>query len=360
MTWLILIAALFVSFSNGANDNFKGFATVWGSETLSYRRALLLATVATLAGSLASFLFAETLVQQFSGKGLVPDAIANTPLFILSVASGGAATVFLATRLGFPVSTTHALIGALIGAGLAQTAGLIHWSQLGKSFLLPLLASPILAAGFGIMIYRVIRQRPPEKDCACLSLPSHVVASSLVNHNIIISANTPDFVINDETSCDTIRPTLRWSISKNLDRLHVVSAMAICFARGVNDTPKLAALVIAAHLIAPTSSVAAIALVMALGGLIFARKVAETMSRGVTRLDHSQGLAANLITASLVLLASKLGLPVSTTHVAIGAIAGVGASAQTLNWTALRNIVLSWIATLPCAALVAWSVAKLM
>ncbi|MBI1834497.1 MAG: inorganic phosphate transporter, partial [Burkholderiales bacterium] len=100
MTWLIFIAALFVSFSNGANDNFKGFATVWGSDTLTYRRALSLATIATLAGSLTSLLLADTLVQQFSGKGLVPDTVASMPGFVFSVASGTAITVLLATRLG--------------------------------------------------------------------------------------------------------------------------------------------------------------------------------------------------------------------------------------------------------------------
>lgn len=66
------------------------------------------------------------------------------------------------------------------------------------------------------------------------------------------------------------------------------------------------------------------------------------MSQRVTRMDHTQGLSANLITAVLVLFASKLGLPVSTTHVSVGAIAGVGANAGTLDWVALRNILLSW------------------
>lgn len=159
--------------------------------------------------------------------------------------------------------------------------------------------------------------------------------------------------------CDTLQPSFRFSISKNLDRLHILSSLATCFARGVNDTPKLAALLIASHLLAPESSILMIALVMALGGVIFVRKVAETMSQRVSRLDHPQGLAANLITASLVLFASKLGMPVSTTHVVIGAIAGVGADAHTLKWTTLRNVLLSWVATLPCAAVIAGLIVKL-
>ncbi len=162
MEWLLIAAALFIAFSNGANDNFKGFATVWGTNTLNYRQALILATLATVAGSLASLILAEELVQQFSGKGLVPDVVASAPLFILSVATGAAVTVFLATQLGFPVSTTHALIGGLVGAGLAQSEGVVHFDKLASTFMLPLLVSPIIAVVLGMLAYRVFRMRPIE------------------------------------------------------------------------------------------------------------------------------------------------------------------------------------------------------
>jgi len=96
---------------------------------------------------------------------------------------------------------------------------------------------------------------------------------------------------------------------------------------------------------------------MAVGGLLYARRVAEKMSLRMTALDSGQGLAANLVTAGLVLFASKLWLPVSTTHVSVGAIAGVGSGAKTLDWPTLRGILLSWVATLPVAAAVAWAAA---
>ena len=152
MEWLLFATALFIAFSNGANDNFKGFATVWGSDTLSYRRALTLATIATVLGSLVSLLLADGLVAQFSGKGLVPDALANTPAFILSVTFGAALTVFFATRLGLPISTTHALIGGLLGAGLGRSQALVNFDKLLNSFLLPLLLSPLLA---GVIVVAV-------------------------------------------------------------------------------------------------------------------------------------------------------------------------------------------------------------
>ena len=354
MEWLILIAALFLAFSNGANDNFKGFATVWGSNTLSYRQALALATLATVAGSLAALFLAETLVQNFSGKGLVADAVVNAPMFILSVACGAALTVFLATRLGYPVSTTHALIGGLLGAGLAQAGGDVHFDKLMQTFLLPLLVSPLLAAMLGALAYSALRLHKAEQDCVCVTEPA---IPAMAGGMARIAA--PLWVVGSDDDCAQLPVVARFSITRWLDKLHVLSALAICFARGVNDTPKIAALLLASSLLDAQTSVGWLAAAMALGGILFARRVAERMSYRVTRMDHAQGLTANLITAMLVLFASKLGVPVSTTHVSIGSIAGVGMRAQTLDWVALRQIMLSWLATLPLAAALAFAVGSL-
>lgn len=359
MEWLLFAAALLVAFSNGANDNFKGFATVWGSQTLSYRQALGLATLATGAGSFVSLTLAGALVKQFSGAGLVPDAVVGAPLFVLSVAVGAATAVLLATRLGFPVSTTHALIGGLIGAGLAQAGGQVHMDRLASSFLLPLLLSPVLAAVLGIAVHRLTRRRPAPVDCACLvaAQPTPVTAAPIALPAARLMM--PVVVLATDAQCDRLPTQARVSVPRTLDKLHIVSAASICFARAVNDTPKLTALLMAAHLANARVSVAMMAATMLLGGLLLSRRVAENMSRRVTHMDHAQGLAANLITAALVLFASKLGLPVSTTHVSVGSIAGVGASAGTLDRRALRNILLSWIATLPVAAVAAWVVTRL-
>ncbi|OGA95426.1 MAG: hypothetical protein A3E79_12220 [Burkholderiales bacterium RIFCSPHIGHO2_12_FULL_61_11] len=352
MEYLLIAVALFLAFGNGANDNFKGFATVWGSESLGYRQALLLATLATLAGSLLSLFLASGLAQQFSGKGLLPQAIVSAPQFILSVGIGAALTVIIATRVGLPISTTHALIGGLIGAGWAASPDEVQFTQLGNSFLLPLLFSPVVAALLGLVAYRLLRLRPTAKDCACVLPPQ---AGLALPGGTLLSLATPQLLIADDATCDRLaQPRARFSIARVQDHLHILSAGLICFARAVNDTPKLAALLVAAHLLQAQLSIALIAVVMALGGLLFARRVAETMSRRVTRMDPTQGLSANLITATLVLGASQFGLPVSTTHVSVGAIIGVGAGADTLNWGALRNVLLSWVATLPMAAGFAW------
>jgi inorganic phosphate transporter, PiT family len=166
--------------------------------------------------------------------------------------------------------------------------------------------------------------------------------------------------VSDNANCDTVAMQARFSITGFLKKIHITSAVTICFARALNDTPKLAALLVAAKFTEPKLPIALVGILMMVGGLVFAKKVAYTMSQKVTRLDDTQGLTANLITTCLVLLASKFGLPVSTTHVSVGAIAGVGASAGTLNWPALRSILLSWVATLPLALAIAWTVSKLL
>src|SRR5204863_1475706 len=104
--------------------------------------ALAWGTVATFAGSMTALVFSEKLVSRFSGKGLVPDALVLDPTFVGAVALAAASTVLLATLLSFPVSTTHALTGALVGAGWVLARGDVHVAVLGKSFVLPLLASP--------------------------------------------------------------------------------------------------------------------------------------------------------------------------------------------------------------------------
>src|SRR4051812_550114 len=152
MTWIVLAAGLFLAYSNGSNDNFKGVATIYGSGTASYRKSLAWATVTTLAGSLLTSVLAAGLIKTFSAKGLVPDAIATSPTFLAAAALGAALTVLAATLLGMPVSTTHALTGALIGAGLSSGSS-VNLGVLGKSFFLPLILSPVLAMAITLVLY---------------------------------------------------------------------------------------------------------------------------------------------------------------------------------------------------------------
>ena len=172
LTVLIVLAAIWLAYGNGANDNFKGVATLYGSDTTNFKGALWWATATTFAGSIVSVLFAQKLVKTFSGKGLVPDALAGSPTFAVAVGLGAALTIFLATYIGMPTSTTHALIGGLLGTGIAASAT-ISTGVLVTKFAIPMLTSPILAiviAGLLYSLLRFVRERSSitKETCVCV------------------------------------------------------------------------------------------------------------------------------------------------------------------------------------------------
>src|SRR5438094_474956 len=103
MLLALFLATCFLAYSNGANDNFKGVASLFGCRATSYRTAITWATITTFAGSITAIFLAQSLLKKFSGKGVVPDAIVGSENFLLAVALGAGVTVILATRLGFPI-----------------------------------------------------------------------------------------------------------------------------------------------------------------------------------------------------------------------------------------------------------------
>lgn len=138
MNTLLFAAACLLAYTNGANDNFKGVASLFGSDTTSYRTALIWGTAATFLGSIASVFIAQGLLEAFSGRGLVPNSIAGGESFLLSVATGAGGTVLLATFLGLPISTTHSLVGGIVGAGFLAAGAQLEFGVLTSSFLIPL------------------------------------------------------------------------------------------------------------------------------------------------------------------------------------------------------------------------------
>jgi PiT family inorganic phosphate transporter len=141
------------------------------------------------------------------------------------------------------------------------------------------------------------------------------------------------------------------SAGRLIDVFHFLSAGAVSFARGLNDTPKIAALLLVATALNIQWGLVAVAGAMAVGGLLNSRKVAETMAHKITDMNPGQGFAANLATALLVNTASYHGLPVSTTHVSVGSLLGIGITTRQAKWKPVFGVLLSWVITLPCAAL---------
>ena len=358
---LLCLTALFVAYSNGANDNFKGVASLFGSRTCSYRTAISWATITTFAGSVAAIFLAEHLLSQFSGKGLVPDSLIASPQFLVAVGCGAGATIILATVLGFPVSTTHGLTGALVGAGVMAAGGQVNFAVLGRGFVLPLLLSPVLAVAVGIPVYlttRWVRSRLGVTDelCVCAGLEDQVVPLPQADGVFAVQpAARLSMAVDSDAACAQryAGTVLGINAGQLLNGLHFISAGAVSFARGLNDTPKIAALLLIAPGVSPRNGLIAVAVAIAVGGLLHARRVAETLSHKLTHMNPGQGFAANLSTALLVTTASIHGLPVSTTHLSVGGLVGVGIVTRQVQWKPVLGVLASWVVTLPCAAILA-------
>lgn len=360
---LILLAGLWLAYANGANDNFKGVATLFGTGTSDYTRAIRWATAATFAGSLVSLAIGASLVQSFSGTGLVPNALVGDPLFLASVGLGAAGAVLLATRLGLPVSTTHALLGALIGAGIvAQGIAGIRLEGLKRQFILPLLVSPLLALFLTSLLYPIFESLRrwlgiARETCVCIGEEVRVIATDPQPGRTAaaVTSPLPTITVGTKEECFERYAGSLIGIDAQvaLDRFHYLSAGAVSFARGLNDTPKILALLVAGHALVPSIGPALVGLVIAAGGLLSARRVAETMSHRITEMNHGQGFSANLVTAFLVIVASRWGLPVSTTHVSCGSLFGIGLVSGRARWRTISGILLAWLTTLPAAALLA-------
>ena len=353
--FVIVIAGMCLAYANGANDNFKGVATLFGSRTTNYRRALTWATVTTLLGSVAALLLAGELLKSFGGKGLIEDSIVAQPSFAAAVALGAGLTVLIATRIGMPISTTHGLIGALIGTGLAAGSTL-NVQTLGTKFVIPLLVSPFLAILATVVIYPIMRfarkrMGVTQNLCLCVGKETVEVVPSNCHTIALERAEQLSGTMGSVVECESRYQgkVLGLAAGETLDKSHFLSSGIVCFARGLNDTPKIAALLLLAPAFGVTSGLILVGVMIAIGGVISARRVAETMSEKITTMNHGQGFTANVITGLIVIGASKLGLPVSTTHVSCGSLFGIGAITGGAKVKTIGTILLAWITTLPVA-----------
>jgi len=357
----LFLATCFLAYSNGANDNFKGVASLFGSRTCGYRTAISWATITTFAGSTMSIFLAQALLKKFSARGIVPDHFASSEHFLLAVAIGAGLTVIIATVTGFPISTTHALTGAIVGCGFVAVGLRLNFSSLGKGFVLPLLLSPVLAmvvAGLLYVIFHGARVALGLKKewCVCVGEGERVIAMPQPNSLLALrTVSLPAHLTVDEVESCQERyggNFLGLTSQQVVDAAHFFSAGTVSFARGLNDTPKIVALLLLWKALDIRWGFVTVAGTMAIGGLLNAHKVAETMSKRITVMNHGQGFTANLTTAILVVLASLFGLPVSTTHVSVGSLFGIGLTTGQANLRTINAVIVSWLIMLPCAAIV--------
>ncbi|MFN0060754.1 MAG: anion permease [Planctomycetota bacterium] len=355
MIVVLTLAVASLAWANGANDNFKGVATLYGSRTVSFMTARYWATLTTAAGGLASLWIANGLAQSFSG-GVIGTGF-RTDATLISTALAGGATVMLATRLGMPASTTHALLGAWVGSAIVTSSEAIDWSLLMTRFAKPLVVSPLLsmllAGGLYWVLSRVRRRmRISGETCVCVgsSAVALVPAGALARDSS--SAAEMDLCVADTAQCvQNYRGQFFGVRAQSIvNAAHFLASGAVCLARGSNDTPKVAALLIGAGLFAEFSSLSLLTWVVApmlFGGWLESHRVARTMGRHITTMNTGQGLTANLVAAFLVLSASTMGLPVSTTHVVCGAIFGIAMVNRQADLRVVSQIVTTWVTTLP-------------
>ncbi|WP_186405097.1 inorganic phosphate transporter [[Actinomadura] parvosata] len=343
---MIFILLVGLAAANGGNDVPKGVATLGGAGVASYRTAVVWGTVTTLAGSLCSLALADRMTALFS-KGIV-SAPATDP-FAFAVLLGTASWIVLATFLRLPVSTTHALVGSLIGAGVllgSSSGSSVHVEVLGSKVVLPLLASIAVAYVLSAVLRQVARRFTRPDRCTCAQAEAEVI-SVPTGGGVQVGTVTTCAVHRDRTArgFDVVTAA------------HWLSSGAASFARGLNDTPKIVA--IGTFSLVPagmtiTQVLLAVALAMVVGSLVGGLRVARRLGEDVVKMSHVEGLTANLTTAVLVGFGAGAGMPMSTTQVSTGAIAGIaGRDVGRLNRRSLRDFLLAWTATPLIAAGVA-------
>lgn len=315
-----VVLALLFDFSNGWHDCANAVATVVSTRVLSPIAAVLLAGVLNVAGA-----FFSTAVAKMIGGGIVfPDTITHT---VVAGAMGGAILWnFLTLMLGLPTSSSHALIGGLVGSAVAHGGwAVVQFNGLYK-ILEAMILSPLL--GFGIGFFLMV-------------LVSWVF-----------------FRVH------------RGVATKVFSRLQIVSASFMAFSHGANDAQKVMgvitlALVASGQLTSsevPTWVIVACALAMGLGTTVGGWRIIRTLGIKMVKLEPVHGFCAETAAASVLLFTAHFGLPVSTTHTITSAILGVGSTKRlsAVRWGVTSKIFSAWVFTLPGAALLGAGVYALL
>lgn len=356
---LTVACAAGVAWANGANDVSKGVATLVGSRLATYRQGLRWGTLWTVVGAFVALLVSATMLRTFS-TGLVAGPVAQSAAFPIAVGAGTFLWVLVASRTGLPVSTTHSLTGAIVGTALAAS-GIegVRWSLALRTVAAPLAFSPFAAAMIAYVVHALASRRlsAAARYCVCVREKSLVVLPTPSAGSVAAARRVllPIVIVDDARACATVDPRSGVRVT---DGAHWMTSAALSFARGLNDTPKIAALAmlaVAALGLNGASLYLLIALVMGMGSVLSGRRVTETLAVRVTEIDPLEGLAASAVAAALVLTASVVALPVSTTHVASGAIVGVGlrAGSRGVHWSTVSSMAAAWLVTLPASAILA-------
>ena len=319
----VLVLAVLFDYINGFHDTANAIATSVSTRALRPEHAILMSATANFVGALTGTAVAKTIA---SGIATTPSGDAGQ-IVVAAALIGGIAWNLITWRLGIPSSSSHALIGGLLGAVLiAEGAQAINVDGVVHLVLVPLVLSPVLGVTIGfvfmVVVLNLFRRARPR------------------------------------TMNDRFRT------------LQVGSAAFMAFSHGSNDAQKTMGIMtlalITAGLLPPGSPVPLWVIVlsataMSLGTAAGGWRIIRTMGQKVVKLDPVHGFAAETTAATIILTASHFGMPVSTTHVISSAIIGVGSSDRlsAVRWGVAGDIVVAWVLTLPAAgavAAVAWAI----
>ena len=394
---LACIFGLFMAWGIGANDVANAMGTSVGSGAITIKQAVLIAAVFEFAGAF----LAGGPVTKTIRKGIIDaELLSATPELLVygMLASLLAAGIWLlvASRFGWPVSTTHSIVGAIVGfAAVGIGVDAVHWNKVG-TIVMSWVISPALAGVASYWLFRSVQKlilnRDDPFESAKQVVPYYVFLTGFIIALVTMFKGLKHVGLEVSTvesysyafvfglvimfmSMITIR---KLKIDPNADKdfhfanvervfgvLMVVTACAMAFAHGSNDV---------ANAIGPVAAIIGIVQsggeiaqksilpiwVLILGGagivaglLMYGRRVMATIGKNITELTPSRGFAATLAAATTVVFASGTGLPISTTHTLVGAVLGVGLARGigALNLNVVRTIFLSWIVTLPAGAL---------
>jgi PiT family inorganic phosphate transporter len=309
----IIFAALVYDFFNGFNDCANAIATTISTRALSPRHAIVLAWVLNFLGALSHTAVAATI-----GRGVIHPQYASLSL-VLAALIGGSAWTGLASFSGIPVSVTHALVGGLLGAGIVAGGFKAVVLQGVWKIVLAMILSPVLGFLGGLLLI--------------------VLLSWL------------------------FRSSAQRKVNRHFRRLQILSAAWMSFSHGMNDAQNAMGIItmalvsygaIAAFKV-PLWVMLACATAMGLGTSMGGWKVIKTMGSKVFKLQPVHGFSAETSAAAVIAGMSLLGVPISTTHVISTAIMGSGSSQRlsAVRWGIVRNIVITWIVTIPASAIVA-------
>ena len=394
---LAIVFGLFMAWGIGANDVANAMATSVGSKAITIKQAIIIAAIFELAGAL----LAGGQVTKTIRKGMVDaELLSGTPDLLIygMLASLLAAGIWLiiATFYGWPVSTTHSIVGAIVGfAAVGIGIDAVHWGKVG-TIAMSWVVSPLLAGTIAFFlltsVHKLIMDTPDPIKNAKKYVPYYMFLVGFMIALVTLFKGLKHVGLEMSTGENyliafslglIVMMFGKWRISKinidpNEDRsfhfanvekifavLMMVTACAMAFAHGSNDVANavgpLAAVVgivesggqVAQKSVMPVWILFVGGVGIVAGLAMYGHKVIATVGTGITALTPSRGFAATLAASMTVVLASGTGLPISTTHTLVGAVLGVGLARGigALNLGIVRTIFLSWIVTLPAGAI---------